>query len=407
MRRLLLIAIFATALFNASAVVAKPLTWVATWGASPMPPNEAIPGKAQASPSFNNQTIRQVVRISAGGKRLRLRLSNEYGQTPLHIGAAEIAVRFRPGDSFRSNSRAVTFRGLRDAVIPAGAPLLSDQIELAVPNLAEVEITLYLPQETGPCTCHLFGMARTQVSPQGDFTGREFAPERSILARPFLTAVEVEAAPSARTIVTFGDSITDGVGSTVDSNKRWPDLLAERLANRKQGPVRSVANQGIGGNRVLSQALGQSALSRFDRDVLGVAGVGYVVVFEGVNDLSTLYGPLSSSVSRRLTAEELIGGYVQLIERAHARGVRVIGATITPYEGAFYFTPEGEAIRQTVNRWIRTSGAFDAVLDFDVVLADPRNPSRIREGFHPGDHLHGSDAGYQALANSIDLAIFR
>lgn len=405
--RSLFLLLIAAALSNASEVTARPLTWIATWTASPMPVSEAIAGKAPASPRFNNQTIRQIVRISAGGSRLRLRLTNEYGRSPLHVGAAEVAVRLRPGDSFRPSSQAVTFAGQRDALIPAGAPLLSDPVRLVLPSLADVEITLYFPDETGPCTCHLFGMAHTQVSPPGDFTGRDFSPDRLILARPFLAAVEVEAESSARTIVTFGDSITDGVGSSVDANRRWPDFLSERLARSTKGHIRGVANQGIGGNRVLSQALGESALSRFDRDVLSVAGVGYVVVFAGVNDLSTLYEPLSGSVSRKLTAEQLIGGYVQMINRAHSRGIRAIGATITPYDGAFYYTQEGEALRQAVNHWMRTSGVFDALLDFDIVLADPKQSSRIREGLHQGDHLHGSDAGYQALANSIDLSVFQ
>lgn len=378
--------------------------WIATWTASPMPANGLVAGRLPATPHFHNQTIRQVVRISAGGKRLRLRLSNEYGQAALRLGAAEVVVRDRNGQHLARQK--VTFLGNRDVLIPPGAPLLSDPIELGTSDLAEVEVNLYLPDDTGPCTCHLFGMAKTQVSPPGDFTGRDFSPESTILARPFLTAVEVEAAPLARTIVTFGDSITDGVGSTIDANQRWPDILAERLAQRAHAPVRSVANQGIGGNRVLSVGLGESALSRFDRDVLGVAGVGYVIVLAGVNDLSTLYEPLSGSAPRRLTAEQLVAGYIQMINRAHSRGVRVFGATITPFEGAFYYTPEGEAVRQAVNRWIRTGGAFDAVLDFDAVIADPQHPSRIRDGMHAGDHLHGSDVGYRALANSIDLAIF-
>jgi len=226
--------------------------------------------------------------------------------------------------------------------------------------------------------------------------------------------VETEAA--GKSIVVLGDSISDGVGSTPNANHRWPDLLADRLKARGGRGAWGVVNMGISGNRVLNDGAGQSALARFDRDVLSVPGAAYVIIFEGVNDLGISYGHMSGPLAERFkslapahqaTAEAMIAGYRQLIDRAHEKGLKVLGATITPYEGAAYYSPEGEAVRQAINRWIREGHAFDGVLDFDAAIRDPQTPSQIKEGLHAGDHLHGSDAGYQVLAHSIDLTLFK
>ncbi len=252
------------------------------------------------------------------------------------------------------------------------------------------------------------------VSATGDFTAGTFTPAQTIQARAFVSGVEV-LTNAAGVVVTLGDSITDGVGSTSGANRRWPDLLAERLAARQRGGRFGVVNHGISGNRLLNSGAGESALARFDRDVLSVPGVTHVVVFVGVNDLGFAYGSFEGPLAalRNLmpagapaTTETMIAGYRQLIARAHAAGLKIYGATIAPYEGAGYFSAEGETARQAINTWIRGSKELDAVLDFDAVLRDPAKPARITEGLHSGDFLHGSDAGYRALADSIDLALF-
>lgn len=391
------------------AVHAQEPAWVGTWGASPLPPTPSG-GPFPATPSFNDQTVRQIVRVSVGGERVRLRLTNEYGTQPLTIGAARIAI--ADGVDKVRNERVVTFAGQPSATIPAGAPFLSDPIELDVDDLAALSVSLYLQGETGPCTCHGVGLQDAYVSAPGNHTQGTFAPAQTVQMRAFLSSVEV-LAPRARAIVVLGDSISDGVGSTAGANRRWPDLLAERLSARRGGTRFGVVNHGISGNRVLSDGAGASALARFDRDVLSVPGASHVIVFEGVNDIGIGYGRFDGPAAAFLaggvkpTRDSLIAGYRQLIARAHSKGLEIYGATIAPYEGAAYFSAEGEAVRQAVNEWIRTSNEFDAVLDFDQVFRDPAKPSQMKDGLHGGDHLHGSDAGYRVVADSIDLALFR
>lgn len=385
--------------------------WIGTWGASPLPPTEAN-GRFPASPSFHDQTVRQIVRISAGGDRLRLRLTNEYGGKPLAIGGAHIAV--VEGDGIKPGTeRTVTFAGKPKATIAANAPLLSDPIDLAVDPLAELSISLYFPDDTGPCTCHSTGRQTAFVSKPGDFTSGTFEPAKTMQSRAFLAGVEVETREPAHVIVAFGDSITDGVGSMLDQNRRWPDDLAERLAARGGQGAWAVVNEGISGNQVLSNGAGQSALARFDRDVLAVPGVTDVIVFEGVNDLGIAYGNFGGPgrpalrPAAEVTADSMIAGYRQLIARAHSKGLKIYGATITPYEGAGYYSEKGEAVREQINDWIRKGGEFDGVFDFDAVLRDPADPKQIADGLHAGDHLHGSDKGYRLLADSIDLAALK
>ena len=405
----------AVALFLISfSALAQAPAWTGSWGASPLPPSEAA-GPFPGTPSFENQTIRQTVRLSVGGEQLRLRLTNEYGAQPLPIGAARVAV-VDTSDKAIANGghRVVTFAGKPTAVIAAGAPLLSDPIDLKVDDLATISISVYLPGATGPCTCHATGMQDTFVSATGDFTAGAFTPAQTIQARAFVSGVEVLTA-AAGVVVALGDSITDGVGSTSGANRRWPDLLAERLVARQRGGRFGVVNHGISGNRLLNSGAGESALARFDRDVLSVSGVTHVVVFVGVNDLGFAYGRLEGPLAaiRDLippgapaTAETMIAGYRQLIARAHAAGLKIYAATIAPYEGAMYYSAEGEAARYAVNSWIRSGKELDGVLDFDAVLRDSAKPAQMKEGLHSGDFLHGSDAGYRALADSIDLALF-
>ncbi len=402
-------------LLVASSIDARAAEWIGTWGAAPEPPTAAR-GPFPASPSFANVTIRQVVRISAGGTRLRIRFTNEYGTKPLRIGTARVALADASGAPQPGTEHTVSFGGAPSALIPAGAPLLSDPIDLPVKPLSSLSISLYLPEDTGPCTCHSVGAQTAYVSQSGDFTDGAFTPAKTFQARAFLSGIMVETSAAARTIVVLGDSISDGVGSTPNANKRWPDQLAERLAARHGRAAWGVVNMGISGNRVLNDGAGQSALTRFDRDVLAVPGTTYLIVFEGVNDLGISFGhfegPLaqvfkSQAGGEKATAEVLIAGYRQIIARAHVKGIKVLGATIAPYGGAMYYSSEGEAQREAINSWIRTSGAFDGVIDFDAVLRDKGDPTRIATPLQAGDHLHGSDAGYAAMARSIDLAVFK
>jgi len=387
--------------------------WVSSWGASPLPPRGAV-GPFPASPQFHDQTVRQTIRLSAGGDRVRLRLTNEYGKKPLNIGAATVSRADSDGTVRLETMRSLTFDGRVSRTIAAGAALLSDPVDLAVEDLGTLSIALYLPDDTGPCTCHPIAMQTALISEQGDFTNTDFVATSAIQARAFLSGVDVYSTESAQAIVLLGDSLTDGLGSTADTNRRWPDRLAERLAERNDRIAWGVVNAGISGNRILNDGAGSSAIARFDRDVLAVSGVSHVVVFEGINDLGFRFGPpggpLAEVIARLprgdVTAESMINGYKQLISKAHSNGLRILGATITPYKGSVTFSPEGEAIRQVVNDWIRESGEFDAVLDFDTVLRDPSMPAVISDGLHNGDFLHLSDAGYRRVGDSIDLGLF-
>jgi lysophospholipase L1-like esterase len=366
--------------------------WAGAWGASPNPP----PAAAKA---FENQTVRQVVRLSTGGSQIRIRFTNEYGDKPLDIGAATVSLAGADGLPI-GKTLDITFNGAKAVAIPPKAPMISDPISLDVKALDSLSISLFLPTATGPCTCHFAGTATAYVSSLGNYTMAAFEPASTFTNRAFLSAVEVSTA-SPRTIVTFGDSITDGTASTVNANKRWPDVLAERL-NAADAP-RGISNQAIAGNRVLSygmQIFGESALSRFDRDVMSVPNANWIVVLEGINDIGM--GAASPP-----SADTLINGYKQIIARAHAKGIKVYGATLLPYEGARYFHENGEVVRQAVNTWIRTSGAYDGVIDFDAAMRDPASPRKMKADLQSGDWLHPNDAGYKVMGEAVDLALFR
>lgn len=397
-------------LAGALALPAQAAGWITSWAAAPSPAMNAPPPFPQAL-SVENQTVQQTLHLSAGGSSLRVRLSNEYGAKALAIGAASIALRKADGSVDEATRHELRFGGQPKAVIPRGAPLLSDAVDLAVPDRADVVLSLYFPEATGACTCHPVALQDGLVSKPGDFTRSAVIDGTPLTQRAWVTAVEVES-PRGATLVVLGDSISDGVGSTSGANRRWPDLLAERLLARKGGLRVGIANQGISGNRVLVDGAGRSALARLDRDALAVTGARWLVVFEGVNDLGTAHGasmraPSEAFPPSTATAETMIAGYRQIIARAHAQGLKVFGATIAPYKGASYWSEAGEKHRQAINRWIRESGEFDAVLDFDKVFADAADPARMKAAFHVGDSLHGSDAGYAAVAQSIDLNLFR
>jgi len=383
--------------------------WVASWTASPHAPLGS--DGPFAAVSYDDVTITQVLRLTEGGTSLRLRLSNRYGPAPLVIGAARIAQIGDDGREIAGTGRMLTFGGEAGAVIPRGSPFVSDTVELDLPDLARVKVELYLPQDTGPCTCHLTGVDELAVSPPGNHVGKSFEPVSTAQYRAFLQTVEVDSPDAKGTIVTYGDSITDGVGSTPGANRRWPDVLAERL--QAAGQEWAVANAAISGNRVLSPGMGEAALARFDEDVLSLPGVRYIILFEGVNDIGNRFSPQGwggigglALDQPDITVEQMIAGYKQIVARAHAGGIKVIGSPIGPYKGAGYWSEEGEAARQAINHWILTSGTFDAVVRLDLAFADPEDPAAMREGYHMGDFLHGSDAGLKAVGESIPLDLF-
>jgi lysophospholipase L1-like esterase len=382
--------------------------WVASWTAAPHAPLGTEGPFAAAS--YDNVTISQILRVTEGGERLRIRLSNRYGPGPLEIGAARVVQIDDAGREIAASARLITFGGEPGAVIPRGAPFLSDPVALTLPDLARLKVELFLPSATGPCTCHLTGGDELAVSPPGNFVGKPFEPVSRAQFRAFLSGVDVDSPDALGTIVTYGDSITDGVGATPGENRRWPDVLADRLQDA--GKEWAVANAAISGNRVLSPGMGEAALARFDEDVLSLPGVKYLIVFEGVNDIGNRFGPQRGGVAGltidqpQITAEQMIAGFKQIVARAHDKGIKVIGSPIGPYKGASYWTEEGEAARQQINDWIVNSGTFDGVVRLDTAFADPADPARMRDGYHMGDFLHGSDAGLKAVGESIDLALF-
>lgn len=393
-----------TALSPASAQTAA--AWLSSWTASPQAPRGPVPA------SFANRTIRQTVHLSIGGGRVRIRLSNAFGTRPLLIGAASVAAAGEGAGVVAATLRSLTFGGANSVIIPPGAPAVSDPVDLNVAALQDLTVSLYLPAATDLATVHVTGLQTAYVSASGDFTARsDFPVVDRFENRFFLTGVMVEPAAPARAIATFGDSITDGSRSTVNVNARWPDVLARRL--KAAGSPLAVINQGIAGNRVLSDGAGVSALARFERDVLSEPGVSHVILLMGINDIG-FPGTGNEPGGLVRTADEIIAGYRQLIEQAHLRGIKVIGSPLTPFENALaggpaqgYYSPEKEAKRLAVNAWIRSSGAFDGIVDFDHVVADPAHPGAISAAFDSGDHLHPNDAGYRAMGEAIDLKLFQ
>jgi lysophospholipase L1-like esterase len=393
--------------------------WVATWASSPQP---ADPNPNKPLLKIEDQTVRERVRVSIGGPQICIRLSNEYGSAPLLVGAVTVAASNDPTSVRPGSIQTVTFEGHNSVTIPAGAPMLSDPVPFPVASGAEISISLYFPKRVATPTLHYLALKRAVVSQHGDHTREEKLAAGAVSGSSILiNAVLVPAQPSQRLVVAFGDSLTDGDGSTVDADHNWPNDLIRRLGKTPEGSKVAVVNEGIAGNRLLGDCFdpsagcfGVSALARFDRDALALPSVTHIVLLEGINDIGFPGaklgdGYLADPADVR-TPEDLIDAYRQLISRAHARGVKLIGATITPFEGVdlpAYYSESKEAVRQTVNKWIRTSGSFDGVIDFDAVLRDPDHPGRLLPRFASEDHLHPNDAGYRAMADAIDLALFK
>lgn len=382
--------------------------WVATWGAG------MVSTQAGSEPNFSGQTLRQIVHTSVGGKEVRVWLSNRFGTQPLHIGSAHIALDANVnGTANRDESaiqpetdRTLTFNHSDSIIIPPGASVVSDPVGLDVPALSNLAVSIYFPDHTLGTTehssAHQISYAATgNVAGAPDLAGKSW-PLHSWYV---LSGVDV-AAPGKAAVIAFGDSITDGAYATVNENHRWPDYLAARLARdpgTQKAGVLGVVNVGIGGNRVLLDGYGPNAVSRINWDVVTRSGARYMIVLESINDIGRYdrdhqpYGDL---------AQRLEAGLSQLVTQAHEHNIRVIGATITPYQGCGYYSTAGDEVRQAVNQWIRTSKVFDGVADFDKAIRDPQNPLHFAPQYDSGDHLHPKDAGYQAMANAIDLNLF-
>lgn len=387
---------------------AREPAWVGAWASSQQVPE---PRNALPDAALTDATVRQIVRVTAGGPRIRVRLSNAFGTAPLRFSAVHVGRPRAPGSAAidAASGRVVTFDGRPDITVPAGAEYLSDPVDFAVQALDSVAVSFHLPAAPAVQTGHP-GSRTTTFHLHGQRVADADLPGAEKVVRWYqLAGIDVPAAPRSAAIVTFGDSITDGYGVGPDRNERWPDVLAERLQRDPALRRLSVLNHGIGGNRLLLDGLGPNALARFERDVLAQTGVRYVIVLEGVNDLGTAAqaGPMSPEAHARLVAD-MIGVYRQMVARARARGIKAIGATILPFARSFY-KPEAahEADRQALNAWIRAPGNFDAVIDFDAVMRDPAQPDRMRADLDSGDRLHPSMAGYRAMAEAVPLSLFR
>jgi lysophospholipase L1-like esterase len=380
--------------------------WVTTWTTS----NAASDRPA----TFSNQTIRQIVHTTIGGSAVRLRISNTFGTRATQVGAVFVGLQKDGATLVPESNHELTFGGSRSIAIPEGAEVLSDPISFSVGSEQNLTISLFLAGETGPATVHGSAFQTNYISDRGNLAAEEGAAKFSKTTGSwyFLAAVEVMASGSAKgAVVALGDSITDGASARTDKNERWTDVLAHRLL---AGHTEiAVLNAGIGGNRVLtsSPCWGQNALARLGRDVLAQAGIAAVILFEGTNDIGqpdTRTLDNSPCLSRTpVTANEIIVGYQQVIARTHARGLKIFGATILPYQGFGAWTAAGEAKRTAVNQWIRTSGEFDGVIDFDAALRDPATPMRMAARYDSGDHLHPGPAGHEAMGNAVDLALFK
>jgi lysophospholipase L1-like esterase len=374
--------------------------WVGTWTAAPAPAEGA---------AFSNHTLRMTPRVSLGGSRLRVRISNAYGVRPLAIGAACVGLRAAGPATVPGSNRRLTFGGERRATIAAGALVVSDPVELSFPPLSDLAVSVHLPGDL-PVSFGLTGRYARQtnyVSPPGDFAGEDVMPVGRLTDDwYFVSGIDVVAPRATGAVVAVGDSLTDANISTHDGHHSWPSQLARRLMARTGGRPMAVMNQGLGGNRILHDVRGDSGLRRFDRDVLAQPGVTHTIIMLGTNDLRNRPGKAEEEV----TAAQMIAGLEQFAVRGRARGIVVICATLTPFENETFlpgaWNPRREAVRQEVNEWLRKSDAFDGLVDFDQALRDPEHPTRMLPVYDCGDHLHPSDLGYRAMGDAIDLSLF-
>ena len=396
--RSLILALAAAA--SVQPLLAKPeaTKWVGTWASAPLLDAHAKPAEAVLS----GATLREVVHVSIGGEMVRVRFTNLYGTSPLLIGAAEIAQTLKGADIVAGTGKALTFQGVPSVSIPAGALVVSDPIPFKFAPLSDVTVSFYLPSPSGPVTEHELGNATSYHANGNVVSSASLDAPATLTSWEYLNGIDTLAPAAAGAVVTIGDSITDGAKSTRDTNQRWPDELARRLQADPKYRNFSVLNEGISGNQILRDGAGPNALARFDRDVIAQNGAKYLLILEGINDIGRLHNTPDSG----LAAADLIAAMNQMIVRAHAHGIAVIGCTLTPYHGAGYSTDNGEAIRKAVNDWIRTGGAFDGVVDLEAAVRDPNHPESFLPANDPGDHLHPNDAGYKVMGDAIDLKLF-
>ena len=384
------------------------MDWVASWGASQQIPE---PQNALVADDLTDATVRQIFHLSVGGPALRVHISNAFGTEPLRVTSVHIARPVPPSSPAidPASDRPITFAGSEEAAIPPGAELVSDPVNYAVAPLSDLAVSFHLQTPPARETGHP-GSRATSYYVHGNLVSAATLPDAKHCDHWYqVSEIDVQAAPGAAAVIALGDSITDGHGATTNGNDRWTDVLAARLQASPATRNIGVSNQGIGGNHLLTDGLGPNALARLDRDVLAPAGVQWLIVFEGVNDLGGLArnGEVAAADHAALV-QRVLAAYQQIITRAHAHGLRVFGATITPYVGSAYYHPGplSEADRQAVNKWIRVSGHFDAVIDFDGVVRDPQHPDQLLPAYDCGDHLHPSPAGYKAMGDAIPLALF-
>lgn len=376
--------------------------WVATWGASPQPATPAT----LSEPGFRDATIREIVLTSAGGVRVRVRLSNAFGSVPLRIGPVAVAFQAHGAGTLTGTDTPVYFEGRRSVLIPPGAEVTSDPVPLAAGPAAHLAVSVYVPGPTGPATQHADAEQVNYVATGLHMAGGAGPFKARTRSWYFLSGLDVLSPPrTLGSVVALGDSITDGVGSPTGADARWPNFLARRL-NARPGSTLGVVDEGIGGNRVLNAApcCGPSAIARFERDVREQSSARDVILLEGINDIgySRSHGLLTAP-HNDVSAVQIVEGYERLVTLAHTAGLKIFGATLTPFQGARYWSPVGEADREAVNNWIRTSGEFDGVIDFAGVLADPGDPDRLNPAYDSGDHLHPNAGGYRAMAAAVNL----
>jgi lysophospholipase L1-like esterase len=387
----------------------KPQVWIVSWATSQQVPE---PNNTLAADDLRDATVRQIFHLSAGGSSLRVHVSNAFGTEALHFSTVHIAHPLTAASPAidPATDKALTFAGAPDVIVPPGTECISDPVAFPVPPLSNLAVTFHLETPPSQQTGHPGSRATTYFVHGDSVTAADFPNAKHVDHWYQISAIDVLAAAKAASIVALGDSITDGHGATTNGNDRWTDVLAARLQASPKTSDIGVSNQGIGGNHLLTDGLGPNALARFDRDVLGQAGVRWLILFEGVNDLGGLARLAEVPVAdHAMRVQRVLAAFDQIITRAHAHGIRVFGATITPYVGSDYYhpSPQSEADREAVNQWIRAQGHFDAVIDFDAVVRDPAHPDRLLPADDCGDHLHPSPAGYKAMAESISLILFK
>jgi lysophospholipase L1-like esterase len=375
--------------------------WVGTWASAPLMDAKQKPAEELFALGGQGATLREVVHVSIGGSMVRVRFSNLYGTAPLVIGAAEVAQSQKGAAIVAGSGKALTFHGQPTVSIPAGALAVSDPIPFTFAPLSDLTVSFFLPSPTGPVTEHQLGVSTSYHAAGNVVSSATLDAPSTVTSWEYLNGIDTLASDKAGAVITLGDSITDGAKSTPDTNQRWPDELARRLQADSKFRNLSVLNEGISGNKIMLDGAGPNALARFDRDVLAQSGAKYLLILEGINDIGRLH-----TVPNGTTAAELIFAMDQMIQRAHAHGIVVIGCTLTPYHGAGYYTEEGEAIRKAVNEYIR-SGAFDGFVDLEAAVRDPEHPDTFLPANDPGDHLHPNDAGYKVMGDAIDLKLFK